>query len=945
MESTGMLQTRSTSCASGGAAFSPILLSAALIAVLGLASCGGGGGRLATGDSALSSGNPPASVRAVPAQPAQLDDAAVELPLPSTIRSSSAATDYIRSGAQFEAGGPKRGVNADIFTASFTPQAGASGKTALSTSAFAMYHYNVPDLTGEVSAYAQFSAAPGNGAYIGVANWQTDRWDWFSLAPGTQQSFGDLATYRSSSNDVYLVLMITRAPAATLTWLRVGGNQAPVANLTPNTPQTIDAGGIINFSATSSVDYDGTGALNYDWDVDGQPGYELTNAAGTLDQVYSTPGDYTATVRVYDSFGLEDTAAVQITVEMGDNLPPVADIQADAVGGGAPLAVNFDASGSSDSDGSIAKYEWDFETDGIYDLDSGTTAGAAHIYTDPGDYQATVRVTDNLGAMDTASTLIQVTTGPAGDPIAYFKPDFYFGDAPLAAIFDASYSSDDGSIVKYEWDWDNNGTFEEDKGADPNNNHSFPNPGTFPVSLRVTDDDGGSDTFTVNIIADNGTSSYDDDEPADTAQTAQALPGIGFKEWEGRVGDGDVDPEDEEDWYSFTLDAFEKVTIDMSFIDAECDIDMKLFESDGTTELDSSTGTTDTETLTYSSTDGGTYLLRVYKFTSDVLAAADYTLNGTREGGEAPVADLQSDITSGDIPLAVNFDATASYDPGGGTITNYEWDLDDDGTYEGSGAAGTTTFVYLSVGTFNAKVRVTNDLGFTSTDTVQITTQDGQGNAPTADIQGDVSSGNIALTVNFNAGGSTAPNGGSITNYEWDLDGNGVFESDSDGTSTFSATYFKAGTYNATVRVTSDLGITDTDSFTVTATGTMDEVEPNNLFSAGQSLPVMPFNGFFCDLGPGGNDGGNEDWYKFTLPGTTNVNLSMKLHDNFGDLDLKIFASDGTTEEGSSTGTDDQEDISVTLDAGTYYVKCYVYTTNTTNGPGHGGYELIATSS
>lgn len=60
--------------------------------------------------------------------------------------------------------------------------------------------------------------------------------------------------------------------------------------------------------------------------------------------------------------------------------------------GEAPLTVSFNASGSSDSDGTISQYEWDFNNDGTVDA-TGVTA--THTYSSPGIYTAVLTITDN----------------------------------------------------------------------------------------------------------------------------------------------------------------------------------------------------------------------------------------------------------------------------------------------------------------------------------------------------------------------------------------------------------------------------------------------------------------------------------------------------------------------------------------------------------------------
>ena len=82
------------------------------------------------------------------------------------------------------------------------------------------------------------------------------------------------------------------------------------------------------------------------------------------------------------------------------------------VSGDAPLTVSIDASDSSDADGSIVNYDWDF---GDGTVGSGTTAD--HTCTTAGQFTAVLKVTDNDGATDTATVVITVD-----DPSAVNAP-------------------------------------------------------------------------------------------------------------------------------------------------------------------------------------------------------------------------------------------------------------------------------------------------------------------------------------------------------------------------------------------------------------------------------------------------------------------------------------------------------------------------------------------
>jgi lysophospholipase L1-like esterase len=90
---------------------------------------------------------------------------------------------------------------------------------------------------------------------------------------------------------------------------------------------------------------------------------------------------------------------VQSTVQ-----PPVATIEASVTSGPAPLRVNFDGSASSDPDGAIGSYGWDF-------ADGSNRAGGptvSHTFDDPGTYEVVLGVTDDQGATGSAAVTITV---------------------------------------------------------------------------------------------------------------------------------------------------------------------------------------------------------------------------------------------------------------------------------------------------------------------------------------------------------------------------------------------------------------------------------------------------------------------------------------------------------------------------------------------------------
>jgi PKD repeat protein len=89
------------------------------------------------------------------------------------------------------------------------------------------------------------------------------------------------------------------------------------------------------------------------------------------------------------------------------NLPPTASFAATPTSGQAPLAVAFDASASTDADGTIASYGWNFG-----DNSSGSGVTASHTYATAGTFTAVLTVTDNRGATARATRILTVAAGP-----------------------------------------------------------------------------------------------------------------------------------------------------------------------------------------------------------------------------------------------------------------------------------------------------------------------------------------------------------------------------------------------------------------------------------------------------------------------------------------------------------------------------------------------------
>lgn len=157
--------------------------------------------------------------------------------------------------------------------------------------------------------------------------------------------------------------------------------------------------------------------------------------------------------------------------------------------------VQFSGAKSSDPDGQIIKYEWDFG-----DGQTGAGVTVSHTYTAARNYEVFLTVTDDKGSTDKTGVTVAVSIAPNEPPRATFTftPTSPTVNQPVQ--FDASASWDpDGSVTQYSWDFGDGGT---DQGAKVN--HIYNAAGSYKVTLRVTDNRGavGSQQQTVTVMSE-----------------------------------------------------------------------------------------------------------------------------------------------------------------------------------------------------------------------------------------------------------------------------------------------------------------------------------------------------------------------------------------------------------------------------------------------------------
>lgn len=187
---------------------------------------------------------------------------------------------------------------------------------------------------------------------------------------------------------------------------------------------------------------------------------------------------------------------IRITgIPLGPNSLPVANA-------GGPYAVNeggsvvLDARGSTDSDGTILAYAWDFDNDGQYDDATGATP--TFTTTVSGPRTIALQVTDDRSGVSIASVPLMVNNVA---PIANAGPDKQANVGQTVSLSAAGSTDPGNDIVGYAWDLDNDGVFDDATGATAS--LSGLAAGTYTIGVRVTDADGASSTdlATVTVTA------------------------------------------------------------------------------------------------------------------------------------------------------------------------------------------------------------------------------------------------------------------------------------------------------------------------------------------------------------------------------------------------------------------------------------------------------------
>ncbi len=248
-------------------------------------------------------------------------------------------------------------------------------------------------------------------------------------------------------------------------------NAPPIADAGED--EVVCAGEIVQFNGNHSIDPDGD-VLKYFWDFGDGNSSESINPV----HIYKSAGQYVVLLKVEDQSGLEcsfDTDSKIITVAGS----PVADAGRDTTVC-CFTEILFDGSGSTDSDGLVNSYSWDFG-----DGETGGGPNPKHSYKNTGRYRVLLTVTgESLGGCDNTNSdemYVEVIEAPVAE---FQAPGYYPVNQTLN--LDGSSSESGSEIISYSWDFGDGNRTDGVNAA-----HTFTKSGKYFISLNIVNSAGG----------------------------------------------------------------------------------------------------------------------------------------------------------------------------------------------------------------------------------------------------------------------------------------------------------------------------------------------------------------------------------------------------------------------------------------------------------------------
>jgi PKD repeat protein len=381
-----------------------------------------------------------------------------------------------------------------------------------------------------------------------------------------------------------------------------------------------------------------------------------------------------------------------------------------------PLTVRFRTRGEF-AGGSIVRYRWDFQGDGVFDTSDPVPRDFLFEYTVPGIYLATLEVRNNLGELATDTCTITVATAA---PVALADADPSNGPAPLTVTFTGVGSKSGGSIVLHSWDFDSDGIFDFETS-------DFDNPVPESITFFINHADCGSNdqvafflnetpigtaSPTVGCVCNTSEPAFTIDDPTSLAAWNPAGGNTFRVTWGSNLAVG---------YIRATLTPGGAVCVFDRLSTGECAQRNLCNGLQFGGNVSASADPADTTTIVEHVYDTPGVYPAVFQVTDneDRTARASAASTSVRVGAAGtPIVRATGAPTAGNAPLAVTFGGSATDD---GQIVLWEWDFDGDGTFDfASATSPAVVHTYVNGGRFVAALRATDDQGLTSIDLVEV---------------------------------------------------------------------------------------------------------------------------------------------------------------------------------------------------------------------------------
>lgn len=257
---------------------------------------------------------------------------------------------------------------------------------------------------GTAVTLAATASDPEDGALTGAAL------AWSSSLDGPLGTGSPLSTTALSAGAHVLTVVATdsggNTGSATVGLTVLPMNAAPTVTITaPMNGVTVQAGAPLSLEGTASDPEDGAlsgASLTWRSSLDGVLGTGSPLVTSSLQ-----PGTHTLSLTATDSGGRTGSASIQVVVQMTTmNLPPIARLTGPG-SGMATVPLTFSGATSSDADGSVVSYRFDFG-DGSPAV-TGAMTDASHAFASAGSFTVTLTVTDDRGATGMATLPVTVT--------------------------------------------------------------------------------------------------------------------------------------------------------------------------------------------------------------------------------------------------------------------------------------------------------------------------------------------------------------------------------------------------------------------------------------------------------------------------------------------------------------------------------------------------------